>query len=110
MKLPKIVITKSDGSFTDWNSFWAQFSKSIEKSGITNVVKFSYLKELVGDKVQRDVESLPFTSKGYNRAKAILCEKYGKQSEIVKACSKKILDLPVITSNNTKKSTNSVKN
>ena len=30
-------------------------------------------------------------------------ERYGKESEIVKAYSKKILDLPVITSNNPKK-------
>ncbi|CAB3994102.1 Hypothetical predicted protein [Paramuricea clavata] len=59
VKLPKLVITKFDGSFTDWNRFWGQFSESIEKSGIANVVKFSYLKELLGDKVRRDVESLP---------------------------------------------------
>ncbi|CAB4010055.1 Hypothetical predicted protein, partial [Paramuricea clavata] len=103
VKLPKLVITKFDGSFTDWNRFWGQFSESIEKSGIANVVKFSYLKELLGDKVRRDVESLPFTSEGYNRAKAILCEKYGKESEIVKAYSKNILDLPLITSNNPKR-------
>ena len=58
------------------------------------------MKELLSDKVRRDVESLPFTSEGYNRAKAILKEKYGKESEVVKAYSKIILDLPVITSNN----------
>ena len=103
LKLPKLVITKFDGSFADWNRFGGQFSESIEKSGIANVVKFSYLKELLGDKVRRDVESFPFTSEGYNRAKAILCEKYGKESEIVKAYSKNILDLPLITSNNPKR-------
>ncbi len=58
VKLPKLVISKFDGSFTDWNRFWGQFSESIEKSDIANVVKFSYLKELLGDKVRRDVESL----------------------------------------------------
>ena len=67
------------------------------------MLNFSYLKELLGDKVRRDVESLPFTSEGYNRAKAILCEKYGKESEIVKAYIKNILDLPLITSNNPKR-------
>jgi hypothetical protein len=102
-KLPKLVISKFEGSFTDWNRFWGQFNESIEKSGIANVVKFSYLKEPLGEKVRRDVESLPFTSEGYNRAKAILREKYGKENEIVKAYSKKILDLPLITSNNAKK-------
>ena len=57
----------------------------------------------LSDKVRPDVESLPFTSEGYSRAKAILKEKYGKESEVVKAYSKKILDLPIITSNNSKK-------
>ena len=102
IKLPKLVISKFDGSFTDWNWFLGQFSESIEKSGIANVVKFSYLKELLGDKVRRDVKSPPFTSEGYNRAKAILREKYGKESKIVKAYSKKILNLPSITLNNAK--------
>ena len=32
VKLPKLVITKFDGSLTDWNRFWGQFSESIEKS------------------------------------------------------------------------------
>ncbi len=77
VKLPKLVISKFDGSFTDWNRLWGQFSESIEKSGIANVVKFSYLKELLGDKVRRDVESLPFTSEGYNRAKATISDKIG---------------------------------
>ena len=39
---------------------------------------------------------MPFTSEGYNRAKSILKEKYGKESDIVKAYTKQIFDLPVI--------------
>ena len=103
VKLSKLVISKFDGSLTDWNRFWSQFNESIERSGLASGAKFSYLKELLSDKVRRDVESPPFTSEGYNWAKAILKEKYGKESEVVKAYSKKILDLPVITSNNPKR-------
>ena len=103
VKLPKLVISKFDGSFTDWNRFWGQFNESIERSGLASVGKFLYLKELLSDKVRQDVESLPFTSEGYNRAKTVLKEKYSKESEVVKAYSKKILDLPVITLNNPKK-------
>ena len=33
VKLPKLVISKFDGSFTDWNRFWGQFNESIERSG-----------------------------------------------------------------------------
>ena len=82
VKLPKLVISKFDGSFTDWYRFWGQFNESVERSGFANVAKFSSLKELLSDNVRRDVESLPFTSEGYNRAKAILSEKYGRQARL----------------------------
>ena len=39
-------------------------------------------------------------SEGYNRAKSILNERFGKESEIVKAYVKEILDLPLISSAN----------
>jgi hypothetical protein len=84
-KLPKLVISKFDGNYMDWQRFWGQFTESIEKSGLASIAKFSYLRELLGDNVRREVESLPFTSEGYNRAKAILEEKYGKESELVKS-------------------------
>ena len=103
VKLSELVVSKFDVSFADWDRLWGQFNESIERSSLASVAKFSYLKELLSYKVRRDVESLPFTSEGYNRARAILKEKYGKESEVVKAYSKKILDLPVITSNNPKK-------
>ena len=102
-KLPKLVISKFDGNYMDWQRFWGQFTESIEKSGLASIAKFSYLRELLGDKVKREVESLPFTPEGYNRAKAILEEKYGKESEIVKAYVNKILSLPYISSADAKK-------
>ena len=46
---------------------------------------------------------MPFTPEGYNRAKSILQEKYGKESEIVKAYNKEIMDLPYTSSANPRK-------
>lgn len=102
-KLPKLTISKFNGTYMDWSRFWSQFEESVEKSGLATVTKFSYLKELLDSKVRREVEALPFTPEGYNRAKAILTEKYGKESEIVKAYGKEILDLPYISSTNPRK-------
>ena len=86
----------------DWQRFWGQFTESIEKSGLASTAKFSYLRELLGDNVRREVQSLPFTSEGYNRAKAILEGKYGKESELVKSYVKEILSLPYISTANSK--------
>ena len=102
-KLPKLTITKFNGTFQDWTRFWNKFSETIDKTGIPNVTKFAYLRELLDANVRKTVEALPFTSEGYTRAKTILEEKYGKRCEIIKAYTKQILELPVIPNVNIKK-------
>ena len=56
--------------------------------------------ELLEPKAKRCVEALPFNPEGYNRAKAILVDKFGKESEIVKVYAKQILDLPNVPGTN----------
>ena len=102
-KLPKLTIAKFNGTFQDWTRFWNQFSETIDKTGIPNVTKFAYLRELLNVNVRKTVEALPFTSESYTRAKTILEEKYGKRCEIIKAYTKQILELPVIPNVNIKK-------
>jgi hypothetical protein len=46
--------------------------------------------------VRKSIDGLPFTVEGYNRAKSILEERHGKESEIVKAYVKDIIDLPTV--------------
>ena len=102
-KLPKLTITKFDGTYRDWPRFWGQFTETINKTSVPPITKFSYLREPLDFKVKRTVEALPFTVEGYNRAKSILNERFGKESEIVKAYTKEILDLPSISSANPRK-------
>ena len=84
-KLPKLTISKFDGTYLDWNRFWGQFTEAIDKTGMVTITKFSYLKEFVDLKVRKTIDGLPFTAEGYNRVKSILMDRYGKESEIVKA-------------------------
>ena len=102
-KLPELVITKFDGSYRDWPRFWGQFSETIDKTSVAPITKFTYLRELVDKKVGRTIEALPFSAEGYNRAKSILQERFGKEHEIIKACIKEILELPTVTSANPNK-------
>ena len=97
-KLPKF-----NGTFQDWLRFWGQFCEAIDNSNIAGVPKLSYLRELLVPKVKASIEGLPFSSEGYMRAKSILKDKYRKESEIVKAYNKEILELPVISGVNVKK-------
>ena len=77
VKLPKLVITKFNGTFTDWMRFWNQYEAEIDKSDISPVSKFSYLKELLIPSVRALIDALPLTYEGYERGKQILKSKYG---------------------------------
>ena len=48
VKMPKLVITKYDGTYERWLSFWNKFEAEIDNTYLPAVTgKFSYLKELL---------------------------------------------------------------
>ncbi len=79
------MISKFNGNYTDWTRFWEQYKAGIGADDISNVTKFSYLKELLEPKVRALVDGLLLTTEGFERAKNILKTKYGKESKIVNA-------------------------
>ncbi|XP_028414337.1 uncharacterized protein LOC114537496 [Dendronephthya gigantea] len=102
-RLPKLVIAEFDGSYTDWLRFWGQFEEIVDKTSVAGITKLAYLRGLLCKKVRKGIEALPFTSEGYNRAKSILKSTYGKESEVIKAYTKEIMDLPHISNVNVKR-------
>ena len=102
VKLPKLSITKFDGSFENWLSFWNKFTAEIDSKDLPSITKFAYWKELIDTKIRADIEGLPFNSEGYERAKNILKSEYGKTSEIVNAYVRNIMRLPTIMTTQTK--------
>jgi Arc/MetJ-type ribon-helix-helix transcriptional regulator len=102
-RLPKLTITKFNGTYADWPRFWGQYSETIDKSVVPPVTKFSYLRELLCEKAKKAIEALPYTAEGYNRAVSILKDRFGNDSEVVKAYVKEILDLPYTPSTSPKK-------
>ena len=61
-KLPKLVITKFDGSYMDWMRFWGEYSETIDKTNIAPVTKFTFLRELLCEKAKKTIEALPHTA------------------------------------------------
>lgn len=84
-KLQTLVITKFNGTYADWPRFWGQYSETIDKSSVPPVTKFTYLRELLDDRVHKTIDALLHTAEDYNIAVATLKERFGKESEIVKA-------------------------
>ena len=68
VKLPKLEITKFQGTHLDWQRFWSQFEAGIDNAKITQVAKFSYMKELIDSKVRMSIDGLPFSSEGYEHS------------------------------------------
>ena len=64
-KLPKLVITKFKGTPADWLRFWGQFAAEVDAANVSQITKFSYLKELLEPQVRSSIDSLPFTTEGY---------------------------------------------
>ena len=101
LKIGKLNRSKFNGTYTDWPRFWGQYS--IDKSSVPPVTKFTYLRELMDDIVRKTIEALPQTAEGYNRALSTLKYRFGKESEILKAYAKEILDLPYTSTGNPKR-------
>ena len=101
-KLPKLHITNFNGTYVDWPRFRNLISET-DKSSIPPVNKFAYLRVLLCEKATKAIEALPHTPEGYNRAVTILKDRFGKESEIIKAFVKEILDLPIIPTADAKK-------
>ena len=98
-KLPKLVITKFQGTHLDWQRFWGQ----LDKAEISQIAKLSYLKELL---VQKHVHTLMVFSSPpckYVCYKTILKTKYGKTSEVANAHMQSIVSLPVVKGTQPKK-------
>ena len=94
--MPKLVISKFEGTPQDWVRFSGQFSSQIDSTSEPATTKFSYLKELVDVKVRKLIDGLPFTEEDYLKAKALLEKRYGQTSEVVGAYVRNILELPTI--------------
>lgn len=100
-KLPKLTIAEFDGSYTDWLRFWNIFEAEIDScSDLAGVTKLAYLKDLLVTKVRAEIDGLPFSSEGYERAKSTLKSKYGNTSEVVNAYVQNIMALPTISGSN----------
>lgn len=96
IKLQKYTITPFTGEYKDWLHFWNQFTVEVDGSSIAEISKFSYLLELVEGKPRDDILRLPHT-KGYEEAKRILQQTYGKDIKVHKALIKELEDLRPIT-------------
>ena len=68
-----------------------------------SVTKFAYLQELLEPKARVDIDGLPLNTEGYEKAKNIIKEEYGKASKVVNAYVNNILQRLTVASADQKK-------
>ena len=95
-----MIISQFEGKHLDWFRFWNQCENQIDKSDLSPISKFLYLKELLAPEARVLIDGLPFTTEGYESAKVILKSKFGKHSEVAKSHIENVISLPVINNSN----------
>ena len=100
VKLPKLVIKKFDGSHFDWIKFWNQFEVEIDKLNLPSISQLSCLEKVFKPKVCWLIDGLPFSTKGYKRAKNTLSLRHGKVSKTVNVHLQGIMALPIVYGSN----------
>ena len=103
VKLRKLVITKYDGTFEKWLSFWNTFKAEVDSQDIPAVTKLAFLKKFLELKVRETINGLPFSTEGYERAKNILQSNHGNINEIMHAYGENKRNLPVIAGTQSEK-------
>ena len=58
VKMPKLIVSKFQGTPQDWVRFWGQFEAQIRKAEAPAVTKFWYLREVVDLKVRKLIDGL----------------------------------------------------
>ena len=68
IKLSRIEIKKFNGELTQWKSFIDTFEAAIDKSSLSDVEKFNYLKGYLLDNALKTIEGLNLTNENYPKA------------------------------------------
>ena len=65
VKLPKLAISKFNGTYLAWLRFWEQFTSQIDISANTDGAKLIDLQKLLEEILEQEIIGLPFSSDGY---------------------------------------------
>ena len=94
IQLPKMQLPNFD-DFLKRPEFWDVFESSVDRQNISNVVKFSYLREILRGTAFMAISKISLTNENYSVAVGILKEKFGKEDSIIEMLYAKLHHLSV---------------
>ncbi|XP_053388631.1 uncharacterized protein LOC128551742 [Mercenaria mercenaria] len=94
-KLPNLALPTFDGSILRWQTFWDSFDSTVHSNpNLTDVQRFSYLKNQLEGEAERTIEGFALTNDNYSRAVSLLKERFGQVHKITHATMQALLSLP----------------
>ena len=83
VNLPKLSLPVFSGNVIEWQTFWDQFSATVDSTDLPVVSKFTYLRSLLDGEAKQAIEGLSITNDHYKTAWSILKERYGRKKRII---------------------------
>lgn len=94
IKLPSQTLTKFDGKFSNWNSFWDDFSSSVDDDPeLPPIQKFKYLRSVLLNEPYRIAQPYSLTNKNYFIVINLLKDRYGNPTLIKENLLNELKDL-----------------
>ncbi|UYV72361.1 hypothetical protein LAZ67_9002779, partial [Cordylochernes scorpioides] len=100
VKLPKLMISKFYGNFSEWLTFWNSFDAAIHQNNSLNPIdKFNYLKSHLGGTVLNTVEGFALSADNYEKAIKLLKDRFGREDILISRHMNNLLSMrPLKTS------------
>ncbi|UYV69064.1 hypothetical protein LAZ67_6002223, partial [Cordylochernes scorpioides] len=100
VKLPKLMISKFYGNFSEWLTFWNSFDAAIHQNNSLNPIdKFNYLKSHLGGTALNTVEGFALSVDNYEKAIKLLKDRFGREDILISRHMNNLLSMrPLKTS------------
>ncbi|UYV81404.1 hypothetical protein LAZ67_20001094 [Cordylochernes scorpioides] len=100
VKLPKLIISKFYGNFSEWLTFWNSFDAAIHQNNSLNPIdKFNYLKSHLGGTALNTVEGFALSADNYEKAIKLLKDRFGREDILISRHMNNLLSMrPLKTS------------
>ncbi|UYV73480.1 hypothetical protein LAZ67_10003636, partial [Cordylochernes scorpioides] len=100
VKLPKLMISKFYGNFSEWLTFWNSFDAAIHQNNSLNPIdKFNYLKSHLGRTALNTVEGFALSADNYEKAIKLLKDRFGREDILISRHMNNLLSMrPLKTS------------
>ena len=95
VRLEHLVLPVFNGDITQFPQFWSVFCSRVhEDTSLSAVDKFSYLLSKLSGSAYQCVKCLNVTPEGYQEARKLLLQRYGKTIPLVNDHIRRIIDIP----------------